>query len=145
MYSYDVGVAPDQSSSKSVAKSRFHSCQQQKVQRRATKLLLALKEKQQQQEQQNLSYDARLKMLDLPTLKYRWFRGGMIQVYKIINNVDNINFDTYFCKPISEKTRDSEVNLFVTHCNTNKIKNAFSNRSAQDWNTLTTNTQKLQA
>ena len=79
----------------------------EKVQRRATNLL---------KETKNLSYDARLKMLDLPTLKYRRFRGDMIQVYKIINNVDNINFDTFFvlffvffCKPKSEKTRDFEV------------------------------------
>ena len=46
-------------------------------------------------ETKNLSYDARLKMLDLPTLKYRRFQWDMIQVYKIINNVDNINFDTF--------------------------------------------------
>ena len=46
----------------------------------------------------------------------------MVHVYKIIISVDNINFDTFFCKPKSEKTRDSEVNLFITHCNTNNRK-----------------------
>ena len=110
----------------------------EKVQCQATKLL---------KETKNLSYDARRKMFDLPTPKYRRFRGDMIQTYKIINKVDNINFDTFFffCKPKSDKTRDSEVNLFNTHCNINKRKNAFSNRSAQDWHTLNTNTKKLQA
>ena len=75
----------------------------EKVQRRATKLL---------KETKKLSYDARLKMLDLPTLKYRRFRGDMIQVYKI-NNVDNINFDTFF---VNQNQRKLEIrNKFFHH------------------------------
>ena len=35
----------------------------------------------------NLSYENRLKMLNLPTLTYRRFRGDMIETYKILNNV----------------------------------------------------------
>ena len=45
----------------------------QKVQMRATKLVISIK---------NLTYKDRLKRLKLPTLKYRRIRGDMIEVYK---------------------------------------------------------------
>ena len=49
----------------------------EKVQMRATKLVIAIK---------NLTYKDRLKKLKLPTLKYRRIRGDMIEVYKILTN-----------------------------------------------------------
>jgi hypothetical protein len=45
------------------------------VKRRATKQTPGLSE---------LSYEGRLKRLKLPALTYRWNRGNMIEVYKII-------------------------------------------------------------
>ena len=47
----------------------------EKVQKRATKMINSIK---------NLSYENRLRMLNLPTLKFRRLRGDMIEVYKII-------------------------------------------------------------
>jgi len=44
---------------------------------RATKLLPSTR---------NLTYEKRLKMLNLPTLKYRRVRGDMIALYKIITS-----------------------------------------------------------
>ena len=52
------------------------------VQRRATKLIPNLK---------NLPYSERLKILKLPTLKYRRLRGDMINVYKILTNDKSCN------------------------------------------------------
>ena len=46
----------------------------QKGQKRATKLIISLK---------NCSHKERLKILNLPTLKYRRLRGDMIDVFKI--------------------------------------------------------------
>ena len=46
----------------------------EKVQKRATKLIISLK---------NCSYKERLKILNLLTLKYRRLRGDMIDVFKI--------------------------------------------------------------
>ena len=47
----------------------------ERVQKRATKLVPSLRK---------LSYSDRLKWLKLPTLRYRRYRGDMIEVYKII-------------------------------------------------------------
>ena len=52
----------------------------EKVQKRATKLIIKLSLK-------NRSYKERLKILNLPTLKYRRLRGDMIDVFKIANNM----------------------------------------------------------
>jgi len=49
----------------------------EKVQKRATKLIISLK---------HLSYNERLKQLQLPTLKYRRLRGDMIKVFKMVHN-----------------------------------------------------------
>jgi len=56
------------------------------IQRRATKLVNTIK---------NLTYEERLEQLNLPTLLYRRERYNQIQLYKIVNNVDNINVDKF--------------------------------------------------
>ena len=48
------------------------------VQRRATKCLYGMKD---------LSYEDRLRLLDLPTLRYRRYRGDMIECFKITHNL----------------------------------------------------------
>ena len=50
------------------------------VQRRATKIVPTLP---------LLPYEERLKLLDLPTLKYRRRRGDTITVYKLLNDLIN--------------------------------------------------------
>ena len=50
----------------------------EKIQKRATKLVIKLK---------NKSYIHRLIYLNLPTLKYRRLRGDMIEVFKITHNI----------------------------------------------------------
>ena len=51
----------------------------EKVQKRATKLIIKLKK--------NKPYRERLFHLNLPTLKYRRLRGDMIEVFKITHNI----------------------------------------------------------
>ena len=50
----------------------------EKIQRRATKLVRDCKDK---------PYKDRLRYLNLPTLKYRRLRGGMLETYKILNDM----------------------------------------------------------
>ena len=59
----------------------------EKVQRRATKLIPVLKD---------LDYKERLRQLKLPTLKYRKYRGDLVQVFKIINETDDLKFEDFF-------------------------------------------------
>ena len=50
----------------------------EKIQKRATKLVIKLK---------NKSHMDRLTYLNLPTVKYRRLRGDMIEVFKITHNI----------------------------------------------------------
>ena len=54
----------------------------ERVQRRATKLVPRLK---------HMSYPTRLAELRLPTLIYRRRRADMIQVYRILSGMDNLD------------------------------------------------------
>ena len=49
----------------------------ERVQRKATKILAVCK---------RMSYEDRLRYLNLPTMKYRRLRGDMIRAYKIITD-----------------------------------------------------------
>ena len=94
----------------------------ERVQRRATRLINTLRD---------LSYTERLKKLYLPTLKYRRFRGDLIQVHKIINQIDDLKFDTFFGTPTkSDITRNAEYKLCVEYSQTNAKRFTFSNRIA---------------
>ena len=57
------------------------------IQRRGTKLVPELV---------NMNHTDRLKMLNLPTLKYRRKRGDLIQVFKILNGHYDINWEDFF-------------------------------------------------
>ena len=57
------------------------------VQRRLTRLLPELVQ---------FSYEDRLRMLNLTTLQYRRYRMDMIQVFKIIHNIDDVKMEDFF-------------------------------------------------
>jgi hypothetical protein len=103
------------------------------VQRRATKLIYDIKE---------LSYEERLKFLNLPSLKARRVRGDLIQTYKIFNKVDDIDTACFFDFPITNITRNSTDKIQKKHYNTNLRKYSFSNRVIDLWNKLTTNIKR---
>ena len=53
------------------------------VQRRATKIIKNIK---------HLTYEERLRYLDVPTLVYRRARGDMIEMYKIVRYVRYVRY-----------------------------------------------------
>ena len=57
------------------------------VQRRATRLVNSLSGR---------TYADRLIILGLPTLEYRRLRANVIQVYKILNQIDRVDIDKFF-------------------------------------------------
>ena len=57
------------------------------VQRRVTRLVNSLSGR---------TYKDRLNTLVLPTLEYRRLRADVIQVYKILNQIDQVDIDKFF-------------------------------------------------
>ena len=60
------------------------------VQRTATKLVKSIS---------HLPYSERLKSLGLPSLEYRRERADVVEVYKIMNQIDNIDTGIIFLHP----------------------------------------------
>ena len=71
------------------------------VQRRATRLVKALS---------GLTYQERLLELGLQSLEYRRLRADVIEVYKIINQIDKINIDKFFTFAQNAGTRGHSRN-----------------------------------
>ena len=92
----------------------------------------------------DLDYKERLRQLKLPTLKYRTrrYRGDRIQVFKIINEIDDLKFEDFFTTTKLDSTRNSEHKLYVHFAKTKTRKFAFSNRVASTWNSLLPCTKK---
>ena len=100
------------------------------VQRRATRLLPCLK---------NKTYSERLKFLGLPSLEYRRERADMIQVYKILNDIDKVNKDKLFTMS-HIGTRGHQFKIYKNRYRLNVRGNYFSNRVIDLWNELPENT-----
>ena len=97
------------------------------AQRRATRLVSALK---------GLSYIERLKALNLPSLDYRRKRFDLIQVFKIVHKIDNIEFDTFFKYAINSGTRGHCLKLHKPKATKSIRLNSFSHRTINSWNKL---------
>ena len=96
------------------------------VQHRATRIIPALKE---------LSYQERLKLLKLLSLRYRRARGDMIETYKYLHGINKVS--THFL-PLSEdrRTRGHSLKLKKVRNNTNRRRMFYSQRIVDDWNSL---------
>ena len=73
------------------------------VQRRATRLVKSV---------QYLSYHARLRTLGLPSLEYRRNRADMIQVYKLLHDIDDVDKNKLFTMSTCTATRGHSLKLF---------------------------------
>ena len=98
------------------------------IQRRATRLVNSAK---------RLGYADRLKVLGLPTLEYRREQADMIQMYKIINNIDYVDQDKFFTMSLNRTTRGHSKKIFKNRYRLNVRANSFSNRIGNTWNSLT--------
>ena len=99
----------------------------ERVQRRATKKIPALR---------NLSYEDRLKRLDLFSLQKRRLRGDLIETFKILKGFDKINPDLLFQVDNTTVTRGNGMKLRVKRCNTEIRKAFFTVRVVEHWNKL---------
>ena len=103
------------------------------VQRRATKYLPGFKD---------LTYDERLKKLNLPTLAYRRLRGDMIETYKIIKEIydKGVAPTLILSKDVAVRsTRGHQFRLYKVRANKQIRANSFSYRIVNPWNSLPEN------
>ncbi|XP_072178742.1 uncharacterized protein [Diadema setosum] len=99
----------------------------EKVQARATKLIPNLKD---------LPYEIRLRRLNLTTLEVRRKRGDLIQAYRIITQLDNIDPNSIFQKTIYQGTRGHSQKLAKTRPRLDVRKHFYSQRVVDSWNKL---------
>ena len=96
------------------------------VQRRATKMIPGMS---------NLSYPERLQALRLPTLSYRRARGDMIETYKLLHHLYNIEH-RWLLRGGNTTTRGHTLKLSKSHCKLELRKHCFSFRIVNPWNSL---------
>ena len=86
----------------------------------------------------DLTYEGRLKMLNLPTLKYRRFRGDMIEMYKLLNSKYNTTISDFI--EINPRTsRGHSYKLNKKHSRFDVKKKSFVPRAVNLWNSLPEN------
>ena len=85
-------------------------------------------------------YEMKLEELGLTTLEERRSRGDMIQTFKIIRGIDNVNYETWFRFTSQVNIRDSravsEAKLAIPMCYLNVRKHFFSVRVPNQWNEI---------
>ena len=106
---------------------RKHEIAIEKVQKRATRLVNGYG---------NMTYSERLKDLRLPTLFYRRRRCDMIQVFRIIKEIDNIDHDVFFELNTSITRKNHVYKLNKPRGITSHKRHCFSHRVINDWNGL---------
>jgi hypothetical protein len=96
------------------------------VQRWAIKLVVGTK---------GMSYEERLKFLDMTKLETRRIRGVLIEVFEILKGIEDVKEECFLTR---EKgcTRGYELKLFKPSCPLDSGKYAFSNRVINMWNNL---------
>ena len=111
----------------------------EKVQKRATKLVPELCDK---------SYEERLELLGLTTLEERRRRGDLIEVFKIMNGLEDIDRGRFFelKKEISSHaTRGHDYSIHFKQSNSALRKGFFDIRVRNDWNSLPTEVVNCQS
>ena len=63
-------------------------------------------------------------------------RGDLIQLYKIINKIDNIDHKSLFSFSTVTQTRGDKFKIYIQNCRTELRKNFFTNRVVKVWNKL---------
>ena len=99
----------------------------EKVQRRATKLVKNLRD---------MAYPARLRALDLPTLVYRRKRADMLQMYRIITGVDNLDSNNFVKMDPGVRTRGHRFKILKVTAETREKRSTLGYRAVNDWNAL---------
>ena len=74
--------------------------------------------------------------LGIPSLEYRRLRADVIEVFKIVNQIDRMPIDKFFTINDEISTRSNGLKLFKKRSRLNVRANVFSNRVVNAWNLL---------
>ena len=101
----------------------------ERVQRRATKVLRKLRD---------LPYPViiRLRRLNLPSLVYRRKRADLIQVYRMLNGMDDLDYTKFFVLAEGGHTRGHTLKLVKQRTTSRLRQCALGIRVVNDWNSL---------
>ena len=99
------------------------------VQRRATRLVSSLL---------GLTYENRLRALGIPTLEYRRLRADVVEVYKILHQIDRIDPNKFLTMSNLPK-RGNSLKIFKRRSRLKVRASVFSNRVVDVWNSLHNN------
>lgn len=101
----------------------------ERVQKRATKLVKCVR---------HLSYEERLKILKIPSLSYRRFRGDIIQTWKLLHGKEDIDYSIFFekCDYHDHDVRGHSQKLKKKQCRKEIRKHFYSQRIVTPWNKL---------
>ena len=84
----------------------------------------------------NKPYEERLSELNLFSLTKRRLRGDLIEVFKIIKRIENMNMEKYFTIDTSNITRNNGYKVVGKRFQTNEAKHFFFNHVVNVWNGL---------
>ena len=82
------------------------------------------------------SCDQRLCELDIHSLETRRLRGKLIEVFKILNKFENIDYRQFFRYDFNDVTRSNGHKLCHKRFQTNIAKNFFTYDVIEKWNSL---------
>ena len=92
---------------------------QERVQRRATKLVPELSE---------LTYESRLRKIDIYSLYYRRRRGDLIETYKLLKGYYNVDWSNFFTLSPMHQTRGHQLKLYKKPARLQLRANFFTQR-----------------
>ena len=102
----------------------------ERVQRRASRLALG-------QKRGEMDYDDRLRKLKWPTLETRTLFLSLVECYKIVFDMNKLNFDDLFEFTKCNSTRANHpYKLYLKPAKCNSYKYSFSIRIVRHWNSL---------
>ncbi|MGH0167508.1 UNVERIFIED_CONTAM: hypothetical protein FKN15_062164 [Acipenser sinensis] len=86
-----------------------------------------------------MSYADSLKELNLFSLEQRRLRGDLIQTFKILKGIDNVNPGDYFDLKKETRTRGHKWRLYKGAFRTENRRHFFTQRIVRVWNQLPSN------
>ena len=83
-----------------------------------------------------LSYESRLLQCGLTTLETRRIRGDQIEVFKIVNDYEDVDRNIFFKLKEGSRTRGHKAAFVKEQCRLDMRKYSFSQRVINEWNKL---------